>query len=145
MVVGNIVESYREIHPGDLLMPYEKQSRNIEQVESVSDLEGIIISADEQDRESILCTGMVAFIDKGTDDGINIGQSYDIYIQEEETFYGDNDKKLVLPPPVVIGKILVLRTEKTTATALITKSTRDIRIGEKIHTGPLSSDTAPIP
>ena len=140
MVVGNIVASYREIHPGDLLMPYEKQSTKIEQVESAPTLEGIIIAADEQDRESILCTGMVAFIDKGTDDGIKNGQSYDVYIQEKETFYGDNDKKHVLPSPVIIGKILILRTEKTTATALITKSNRDIRIGEKVHTASLASD-----
>jgi hypothetical protein len=141
MVVGNIVRSYREIHPGDFLMPYEEQSPNIELVESVPDLEGIIISADEQDRESILCTGMVAFIDKGTDDKIKSGQLYDIYIQEKATFYEDDDKRHVLPPPVVIGEILILRTENTTATALITKSSRDIRIGEKIHTPLLSSDT----
>ncbi len=141
MVIGNIVKSYREIHPGDLLMPYEKQSPKIELVESVSDLEGMIISADEKERESILCEGMAAFIDKGEDDGIKIGQSYDIYVQEEETYYADDDKRHVLPPPLVIGKMLVIRTEKTTATTLITKSNRDIRIGEKVHAGPSSNPT----
>ncbi|MFH1672679.1 MAG: LysM peptidoglycan-binding domain-containing protein [Pseudomonadota bacterium] len=142
MVTGDIVESYREIHPGDLLMPYEKQSHKIEVVESVSDLEGMIISADEQERESILCEGMAAFIDKGEDDKIKIGQSYDIYVQEKETYYADDAQRHVLPPPVVIGKILVIRTEKNTATALITKSSRDIRIGEKVHAGPSSNRSA---
>lgn len=139
MVTGNIVKSYREIHSGDLLMPYEKQSPKIELVESVSDLEGIIISADEKDRESVLCEGMVAFIDKGEDDEIKVGQSYDIYMQEEETYYADDDKRHVLPPPLVIGQMLVIRTEKTTATTLITKSSRDICIGEKVHAGPSSN------
>lgn len=136
MIVGNIVESYSEIDHGEFLMPYEKQSPKIELTESVLDLEGTIISADDQDRGRMLCEGMLAFIDKGEDDGIKTGQSYDIYVQKEETFYGEDDKKHVLPPPVVIGNMLILHIEKTTATALITKSTRDILIGEKVHAGP---------
>lgn len=135
MIIGNILESYRAMYAGDLVMPYEGRSPRIELVESVPGLEGMIISADEQDRESILAEGMVAFIDRGEDNGVKSGQVYDIYIQEEETFYGEGKKCRVFIPPVVIGNILILRAEQTTATVLITKAVKAIRIGEKIHTG----------
>ena len=143
IITATVVEAYEEIEKGDRLMPYKRRSRKIETVDAVPGLEGIILSADEQNDRTVFSEGVVVFIDKGEVDGVRAGQAYDIYVQEEETFRDrDRDTRHLLPPPVVIGRILILHTEKTTATVLITSASRDVCIGDKIHADPASTDMA---
>lgn len=139
IITAIVVEAYEEIEKGDRLMPYKRRSRKIETFDAVPGLEGIILSADEQNDRTVFSEGVVVFIDKGEFDGVRAGQAYDIYVQEEETFRDrDRDTKHLLPPPVVIGRILILHTEKTTATVLITSASRDVCIGDKIHADPVT-------
>jgi len=75
----------------------------------------------------------VVFMDKGRQEGVKVGQSYSIYYQEEE--YPDpKEKESILLSPVDFGKILVLRTEETTATALVTMAQKAIEPGATIRT-----------
>ena len=67
----------------------------------------------------------IVFIDKGEKDGVKIGQRYDVYLQDKY----EKDNQEVMLSQYVYGKLLVLVTEHTTATAIVTKSTQPIRKG----------------
>lgn len=129
--MGRVLQSFRHIELNDLLMPYEARSPKITLTESKQGLEGKIIAS--EGHESIFADHTVVFIDKGRKDGIRVGQSYSVYYQEKERLHPKAKEDIVLPP-VDYAKIIILRTEDTTATALITMSEKAIQSGAKIHT-----------
>jgi LysM domain len=128
-VVARVVQSYRSIAVNDLLMPYKKRSPRIALTQSKMGLNGEIIGSEE--REKNIGDHTVAFIDKGDQDGVKIGQSYSIYYQENEKI-GEASKEIVPLTPVVYGSLLVLHTEKSTSTVLITRSDQSVHPGTKI-------------
>jgi hypothetical protein len=110
-------------------MPYKKRSPRIALTQSKIGLNGKIIVAEEHDNN--IGDHTVAFIDKGDQDGVKIGQSYSIYYQEKEKL-NKKSRGEVLLTPVIYGSLLVLHTEPTTSTVLITRSDRSIDPGAKI-------------
>jgi LysM domain len=129
-VVAMVVHSYRTIAVNDLLMPYKKRSPRIALVQSKTGLTGEIIGSEE--REDNMGDHSVAFIDKGDQDGIKIGQSYSIYYQEQGNPGGSSNENISLTP-VVYGSVLVLHTEKSTSTVLITQAEQSVHPGTKIE------------
>ena len=125
-VVARVVQSYRSIAVNDLLMPYKQRSPRIALVQSKMGLNGEIIGSEEH--EENMGDFTVAFIDKGNQDGVEVGQSYSIYHQDIEKL----DSKNVPLTPVVYGSLLVLHTEKSTSTVLITQADRSVHPGTKI-------------
>jgi hypothetical protein len=77
---------------------------------------GHILYSEEQG--SIFAAGATVFIDKGREDGIQPGQHYALYEEDEL-----NQSRLSYD----YGEILVLSAEATTATALITRTDRTVR------------------
>lgn len=129
-VVAKVVQSYRSIALNDHLMPYKKRSPRIALVQSKKGLTGEIIGSEE--REENIGDLTVAFIDRGDQDGVKIGQSYSIYYQKEENLGGPSNEKVTLLP-VVYGSLLVLHTEKSTSTVLITQAEKSVHPGTKIE------------
>jgi hypothetical protein len=128
-VLARVVQSYRTIAVNDLLMPYKKRSPRIALTQSKNGLNGKIIVSEE--REKNIGDHTVAFIDKGDQDGVEIGQSYSIYYQENEKLNKKNKGNVPLTP-IIHGSLLVLHTEPTTSTVLITQSDRSIDPSTKI-------------
>ena len=128
--IGRITESFRHIEVNDLLMPYEARSPKIIITESKEGLKGKIIVSEEH--ESVFADTIV-FIDKGRQEGIEVGQSYSVYYQDKE-YLDPKMRESILLPPVDFGKLLVLRTEETTATALVTMAEKGIEPGATIRT-----------
>jgi hypothetical protein len=128
-VLGKVVQSYRSIAVNDLLMPYKKRSPRIALTESRKGLNGKIISAEEHVNN--IGDETIAFIDKGSEDGVTPGQSYSIYYQERDK-NGREIKENILLSPVVYGTLLVLTTEQTTSTVLITRTEKSIQPGAAI-------------
>ena len=127
--LGRVVQSYRSIAINDLLMPYEKRSPRIALTESIKGLNGKIISAEENVNN--IGDETIAFIDKGSKDGVTSGQSYSIYYQERDK-NGMETKKNSLLSPVVYGTLLVLHTEQTTSTVLVIRTEQSIQPGATI-------------
>jgi hypothetical protein len=128
-VLGRIVASYRPIKVGDLLMPYYRRLPLIGMHQSPKGLEGRIIESEEH--QSMFGEGAIAFIDKGEQEGVSPGQLYWIYKQEKYRI-NPKDKSETTLTPVLLGELLVLHTEKTTATVMITDSRTAINPGSKI-------------
>ena len=128
--MGTIVQSFRHIELNDLLIPYEARSPKITLTESKEGLKGKIIVAEEH--QSMFADAVV-FMDKGRKDGVKVGQSYSVYYQEKES-PDPKEKESILLSPVDFGKILVLRIEETTATAIVTMADKAIEPGATIRT-----------
>jgi len=130
-VLGRIVATYRPIKVGDLLMPYDRRLPQIEMQQSPEGLEGHIIGSEEH--QGMFGENAIVFIDQGEQEGVRPGQLYWIYKQEKFRI-NPKEKYETTLTPVLLGELLVLHTEKTTATALITDSLRAIEPGTKIIT-----------
>lgn len=128
--VASVVSSYRDIAIGDLLMPYEKRSPKITLAESRKGLEGKIIIGEEHGQ--IMGDNSIAFIDKGLVDGVKNGQAYSLFYQESHQI-DPKDRKSVMLTAVNYGTLLVLHTEPTTATVLITMSEKTVQPGASFH------------
>ncbi len=113
--VATVEKAFRSIMINDILLPYEQRSSKIQLISGKDDIEGKILMSEEGTR--IYGDDSVAFINKGAEDGIQIGQTYAIY--EEYAMDAMLDK-------VDFGSLLVLRTEPATATVLITRTDRGI-------------------
>lgn len=128
--VAKIIKSYRDIRINDMVMPYEPLKMDITVVNSTPGIKGHIINAEEHNK--LIGSLFVVFIDKGVRDNIQVGQIYDVYTQETAKL-GPKGESVDLDP-IVVGNLLVLRTEETTSTGLITDITRQIKGQQKIRT-----------
>lgn len=122
-VVGTIIRSFRDMQVNDLLMPYIPRQSKITLAESKKGLDGKIIASEEN--ATMFGDDTIVFIDKGNNDGVVTGQQYSIYYQEKERI-DPKIRKYTLLPIIDFGTLLVLHTEETTSTVLITRSDRDI-------------------
>lgn len=128
--LAEVTKTYRAITVNDLLMPYEQRSSEIPIIESEKGIDGAIISAEE--KRSIIGDNTLVFIDKGKKDGIKPGQSYSVYYREKKKITPESKKEIYLDP-VDFGSLIVLLTEQTTSSVLITRSDKDIYPGAKIR------------
>jgi hypothetical protein len=105
------------------------RSPRIELTQSKKGLNGELILSEEH--ADNMGDNDIAFIDKGSNDDVKLGQQYSIYYQEKQRL-NRKTKEDVLLTQVVYGSLLVLHTEQTTSTVLITRSDQSINPGAKI-------------
>ena len=128
-VLARVVAGYRPIKVGDLLMPYLRRMSSVAMQPTPPGVEGKIIVSEEH--QTIFGESAIAFIDKGKSTGVEPGQLYWIFKQEQYRLNPKDDHAVTLTP-VVLGELLVLHTENTTATVMITDSRRAISAGARI-------------
>jgi hypothetical protein len=127
--IAKVIDAFRAIKAGDLLMEYKMRPPEVIVTDSTPDLQGSIICT--EDHNNLIGSNVTAFIDKGADDNVRNGQQYTIYYQK--TAKGGDGQSMELAP-VDVGSLLVLHTEKTTATVFITDANDEIAPGFKIKT-----------
>ena len=130
-VLARVIGAYRPIKIGDMLMPYMHKLPQVTLNPSPPGLEGSIIESEEH--HGIFGENSIAFIDKGKSEGVEPGQLYWIFKQEKYRINPDNKDQVTLTP-VVLGELVVLHTENTTATVMITDSRNAIQAGSRIIT-----------
>ena len=130
-VVGRVIAAYRPIKVGDLLIPYNRRMAKISMNPSPPGLEGTIIASEEH--QGIFGENAIAFINKGQSAGVEPGQLYWIFKQEKYRINPEDENQVTLTP-VLLGELLVLHIEDTTATVMITDSRRAIHAGARIIT-----------
>ncbi len=128
--VAVVVDTYRSIQINDLLIPFEKRSPNVMLLDSKKDLSGKIICSEE--RLLVFGDQSIAFIDKGTRDGVSPGQAYSIYYKEKARLdlKDREDTPLI---PLEFASLLVLLAEESTATVIITNAERSVSPGARFH------------
>jgi len=128
--IGTVVEAYRPIDLEDKLMPYFRRVPEVIVKDSPMGLEGKIVEAEEHNR--LIGNQMIAFIDKGKKDGVQAGQFYNVYYQVSERLDPKKREKTLLLP-VDFAELLVIHTENTTATVIVTQAEREFEPGSKIR------------
>jgi hypothetical protein len=121
--IGKVTKSIRLIELGQLIMPYEPKKREIPITESPVGISGKIVFS-EQETE-LLGADHIIFIDKGNLDGVQPGQMYTLFVQKEKEINSATGEKILLAP-IELGKLIVLLTEETASTCLITQSKVEI-------------------
>lgn len=128
--VAKVVKSYRAIRLEDMLMPYEPQKPDIAVIDSTPGIDGRIISGENHNQ--LLSDHYIAFIDKGAKDDIKPGQVYQLYKQQKAPV-GFSGRMADLDR-TSSGSVLILHTEKTTSTVVITHNTQKITPGDRFQT-----------
>jgi hypothetical protein len=131
LIIAKIIKSFRPISINDQLMPFRPRHKKIQLRPSTPGIDGKIIASEDH---SVL-TGdyTLAFIDKGRVDNIEIGQRYSLYRKEKASI--ENEEIVVKDfPPVDFATLLVLHTEETTSTVVITQTKDSIHAGERFRT-----------
>jgi len=128
--IGTVIEAYRPINLEDKLMPYFRRIPEVILKESPKGLQGKIVIAEDHNR--LIGDQMVAFIDKGKIDGVQAGQFYNVFFQVSERIHPKKKEKTLLLP-VDFAEILVVHTENTTATVIVTQADREFEPGSKIR------------
>ncbi len=130
LAVGRIMASFREIHEGDRLMPFMPRQQKFELKQGIKGIEGKIIKSEDSWR--IIGEHLIAFMDKGSQQGIEVGQQYEVLfpVMEKKGTGSRNPEELEREE---MGSLVVLHTEETTATVLITESKQELSEGMPIR------------
>ena len=131
MAIAKVLKSFRTIKVDDMLMPYQSKHSKVQLKPSTPGIDGQIISG--EDHTDLNGQFMLAFINKGTADNIEVGQQYNLYRQKKTDLHKEKGATKRLPP-VDFGTILVLHTEQTTSTVVITKSNSAVFPGDRFRT-----------
>lgn len=126
---ARIIKSYAEIYVGDLVKHYETTPRPVLKPPERKDLEGELL-AGEEPKEYIAAFDLV-FLNIGKRDGLEQGNLLDIYRFDEIQTGAKQIKTTRLLQP--LGKLVVLRVEEDTSTALINKSFQPIKLGDRVR------------
>ncbi|MGD8990351.1 MAG: LysM domain-containing protein [Desulfobacterales bacterium] len=128
--VATVIEAYRPIFIEDNIMPYYRRLPDVVIKESPKDLQGQVFEAEDHNR--LIGDHMIAFINKGKKDGVQRGQLYDVYYRVSERVHPKKRERTTLLP-VELAEVLVLHTEDTTATVIVTSADREFEPGSKIR------------
>ncbi len=127
-VLATVVRSYRTIEINDRVMPYETVSPKIYLDDNPAPVSGTILKSEEG--TNLIGENAIAFINKGEQDGVALGQQYHVYNQEKVKLK-EGKKQAQQLPPANIGSIIVLRAEQNTATVLVVDSAIEFASGAK--------------
>ena len=126
-VSARIRDSLAEIERGDLVGPQMPLRFEVDVTAPAGDLDGTIV--ERLNYEAILTSDRtIVFLDRGRADGVRQGDSFHI-IQQRDEFFDEEDRDL---PPSVIGRVVVLRVDEYSSTAVITDANRSIKTGDRV-------------
>lgn len=129
LALGRIVKAFREISIQDQVMPYWRRAPEITFHQNPALPAGKIIKPEEE--RGLVAQDSIVFIDKGTDDGVAVGDLFDIFRHETAKPEPDEYRTIDLPPEYV-GRLLVLHAEASSATAIIQDSKKPILPGDRV-------------
>jgi hypothetical protein len=120
-----VEQTYREIKLYDSLMPYQPGPTELPISDGLNGIVGKIIKPEE--KKDLVGENDIIFFDKGSEDGITPGQTYNIY--ERETIVAPIKRNQRTLAPAYVGRLIVLRAEPNDSSARILNSLKDIEPG----------------
>jgi len=132
LVAAKIHRSFFPIHHGDLIIPPQPLLPESLPIRTHKKIEGIVLSSPEE-AENITQKEII-FIDRGSQDGIIVGDLFSIY--QMGHYYGEIPKKEKGKLPLAkVGEAVVVSAQEETSAALVTVSTQAIYIGDRVISG----------
>jgi hypothetical protein len=131
--VALLEHSYIPVTYGDMLVPYNAASPiPVASSETVEDLDAYVLAFQDAEMERIYSYD-VAYIDRGSSDGLRPGDIYCMYKYGEQVM--DPAGGTEVTPDVQVAELIVLNTTDDTAAVMVfSVSTSDlVRIGDRIE------------
>ena len=132
VVVAFIDNAFREIPLGAKVRPYSEPVREVEITKASSEVAGVIVMALEGKEN--LSEGDIAYLDRGSDDGLMKGNLMRIFRPVPEAADPMGSGKNIALPPLDLGTLVVLEAGDGTSTAVVVKSVSPITWGDKVST-----------
>ena len=131
---AKVKTSYDYINRGDPITDYVDVLKRVPLVPNSANLEGVIVET-MVDGVSIMGNGDVLYIDKGTADGLSIGNTVDVVRSGDGLIDRGEDRDSLLPTEVV-GRLVIVGAQERTATAVIVDSYDALVVGDKVRVAP---------
>lgn len=131
IVPAKIERSFFAIRHGDLVTALPPPSSSEVSVRMPDKVKGTVVAAAEE--EENISEREVVFIDRGSQDGLIMGDLFAIYqlpYYTDEAF--EKDSKL---PLLKVGEAVVIYLEKETSTLLVTHSSQSVYVGDTVVLG----------
>ncbi|WP_373049047.1 LysM peptidoglycan-binding domain-containing protein [Vulgatibacter sp.] len=133
-VTAVIVRSLSEIERGDRIGPVAGElSHRVSRVSNRSEVDAFILATLEENLAE-LGQGHLVFLDKGSEDGLVAGNTLDVIRAgdglEDDGYTPHFDEEL---PVENIGSLMVVDVKERTAAALVVRSIRELRIGDRVE------------
>jgi hypothetical protein len=131
IVTAVVRDSWFEASRGDLVGTPVDVDLQIDLTVPGGDIEGKVV-ARLTDEQWLASTGETVFLDRGTNDGVEVGAA--LYLVErregsDADAQAREDKRL---PEHVIGRVVVVRADAASSTAVVTNAARDIQVGARV-------------
>ena len=126
-----IATAYAEIEPGDRVMPYREEASEFVSVFDGKKHEGIVVGVPIYRQYAL--NGDLIVIDRGSDDGVVVGNEFELFRAGKEVLDPVNTTKTLVPDDLV-GRVMVLKPSNNTSLALLTRAERPIRVGDHFRT-----------
>lgn len=128
-VTAAVQQNYSEIVRGDLVGPPTPVTVEIEVGQPKGDIDAVIVER-VADETFTLGTGETVFLDRGRGDGVRVGNTF--FVTEQRDEYSDIKKEDKELPHSVIGRIVVVRVDEDTSTAVVTDANKDLLVGNRL-------------
>jgi hypothetical protein len=131
VATARIIDSKREIHRTNLLVPFMPPLIEVALKESSQPAEGVIIAS----MEGKIGIGQydIIYIDLGADQGVEPGNLLYISRQRKPSAFIVNKTDVSLPD-VLLGAVVVLETTERTSSALVLKAVETLTLGDRVTT-----------
>ncbi|MDP2312831.1 MAG: LysM peptidoglycan-binding domain-containing protein [Pseudomonadota bacterium] len=126
IVTASVRDSWSEIEHGDLVGTPIAVDLEVDVTAPQGDTEATII-ARLSDEQRLASTGETVFLDRGTNDGVDVGTS--LYLVERRDGPNPDGKEDERLPERVVGRVVVVRAEPGVATGVVVDAARDVQIG----------------
>jgi hypothetical protein len=121
-------DSWYEIHRGDMVGTPIDVELEVDIEKPHGDLEATIV-ARLSEEQWLASTRETVFLDRGTNDGIDVGTS--LFLVEQRDGSDEDGKEDPRLPERVVGRVVVVRSEPAVATAVVVDAARDIQVGTR--------------
>jgi hypothetical protein len=128
-----VSSSYAEIEPGDRVMPYREEPSEFVSVYDGNKHEGMVVGVPVYRQYAM--NGDMIVIDRGSDDGVVVGNEFQLFRAGKEVRDPVNTTKTLVPDDLV-GRVMVLKPSRNTSLALLTSAGRPVRIGDHFRSQP---------
>jgi hypothetical protein len=138
MVTMRLRDSYSEVLRGDVVgdpipVDFELDVRR----PGIDPLEATVVARLHAHEQALAYTGETVFLDRGTDDGIDVGASLFVVERRDGSRFTEKEDKLL--PERVIGRVVIVRSERAYATGVIVDAAHELDVGARLTTLPNGS------
>jgi hypothetical protein len=127
---AEVVQAWREIERGDLLIPYERQLKVVQPTKSDKDMVAEIV--DGMTQLNHYGEFHYVFINKGAEDGIRPGNRFFAYYRREGLdFTGRATSDAV--PWRRVGQVMIIDVRESFSLAVVTDSSRELVRGDRLE------------